>query len=241
MFGRIVFGASAAAYGAVALMWRHSDMWQHVLALRVPFGTLAAWCLAVAQIAGGIGVLHPRTARLAAVVLGAVYVLFTLACIPGIVGAPAAYERYGAFFEQLCAACGALAVYAVTQRSAARSAALGRAARIGLGLCAISFTLAQIVYLSYTASLVPAWIPPDRMFWAVATTLAFALAAAAILLNRLARVAMRLMTLMLVLFGVLVWVPHVVAQPRALPDWSELLETFLIAGAAWAVSTVRSF
>jgi hypothetical protein len=41
---------------------------------------------------------------------------------------------------------------------------------------------------------------------------------------------------MLALFGVLVWIPHVVARPSALGNWSEFAETLLIAGAAWLVS-----
>jgi hypothetical protein len=45
---------------------------------RLPFGTLIGGCLMAAQIAGGIGMQHPRTARLASVVLGVVYLLFSL-------------------------------------------------------------------------------------------------------------------------------------------------------------------
>jgi len=43
--------------------------------------------------------------------------------------------------------------------------------------------------------------------WAILTTIAFALAAVATLINRQARLAIRLMALMLALFGVLVWIP----------------------------------
>ena len=53
------------------------------------------------------------------------------------------------------------------------------------------------------------------MFWAVLTTVAFALAAIAILINRQARLALRLMTVMLALFGVLVWIPRLVAHPES--------------------------
>ena len=117
---------------------------------------------------------------------------------------------------------------------------LGRLARLGLGVCAISFTLSQIIYLRFTAELVPRWIPPNQMFWAILTTIAFALAALAILINRQARPAVRLMTLMLLLFGVLVWVPRLITHPEAHLNWSELALTFLIAGAAWMVA-VKSF
>jgi hypothetical protein len=62
--------------------------------------------------------------------------------------------------------------------------------------------------------LVPKWIPPNQTFWAILTTIAFALAAIAILINCQARLAMRLMTLMLALFGVVVWIPRLIARPK---------------------------
>jgi hypothetical protein len=178
---------------------------------------------------------------LGSIVLGVVYVLFSLTCIPGIIARPTVYAQYGSFFEQFSLLCGAIAVYSATEPNAARSTALGRAARLGLGLCAISFTLAQIFYFQLTASLVPTWIPPNQAFWTILTTIAFGLAAVAILINRQARLAMRLMTLMLALFGVLVWVPMLIAHPEAHGNWSEFALNYLITGAAWMVATVRSF
>lgn len=115
-----------------------------------------------------------------------------------------------------------------------------RLARLGLAVCAISFTLGQALLLPETAHLVPKWIPPNQMFWAILTTIAFALAAIAIFINRRARLAMRMMTLMLALFGVLVWAPHVFARPQAHFNWSECVLTFLITGAAWTVADLRS-
>jgi len=237
LYGRMVFGASAVLAGVIALMWHDPDTWQTLRQIwSLPFGAIMGGCLMAAQIAGGIGMQHPGTARLASVVLGVVYLSFSLACIPGIVAAPNIYEQYGSFFEQFSLLCGAIALYAATEASAARAAATGRLARLGLGVCAISFTLSQVVYLRFTAELVPKWIPPSQMFWAILTTIAFALAAIAILCNRQARLAIRLMTLMLALFGVLVWIPRLAARPDAHLNWSEFALTFLITGAAWMVA-----
>jgi hypothetical protein len=83
--------------------------------------------------------------------------------------------------------------------------------------------------------MVPNWIPPNVTFWAILTTIAFALAAIAILTNRHARLALRLLTLMLAIFGLLVWLPRLIAHPEAHLNWSELGLTFLITGAAWMV------
>lgn len=227
-------------FGVIALMWHDADTWQTLRKIwSLPLGRIIGDCLMVAQIAGGIGWMYPRTARLASIVLGIVYGIFSLACVPGIVAAPTIYQEYGSFFEQFTLLCGAVAVYAATEMNAVRSAALGRAARIGIGFCATSFALDQAFYLRETASLVPSWILPNQMFWAILTTVAFALAALAIFINRQAWLALRLMTLMLVLFGVIVWVPLLVAHPSSHGSWSEFALTFLIAGASWAVADLR--
>jgi hypothetical protein len=218
-------------------MWHDADTWQEVHSiLRLPFGTIVGGILMIAQITGGILLIVPRTVRLASMILIVVYALFSLASIPGIIAAPKVFGEYDGFFEQFCLMCGAIAAYAATETDTARAAGMRQFARIGLGLCTISFTLAQAIYLRPTAELVPAWIPPNQMFWAILTTIAFALAAVAILINRRAQLAMRLMGLMIVLFGVLVWVPHVAAHPEVHGNWSEFAINFLIAGATWVVA-----
>ena len=237
LYGRILFGASAVLFGVIALMWHDADTWQSLISIwRLPFGAIVGSCLMIAQIVGGIGLPFPRTARLASTVLAVVYGLFSLACVPGIIKAPAIFAQYDGFFEQFSLLCGAIAVYAATEPNVARAATLGRAARLGFGLCVISFTLAQVIYLKVTADLVPTWIPPSQMFWAILTTIAFALAAVAILINRQARLALRLMTVMLAIFGVLVWIPRLIAHPEAHLNWSEFALNFLITGAAWMVA-----
>ena len=52
---------------------------------------------------------------------------------------------------------------------------------------------------------------------------------------------MRLLTLMLALFGMLVWIPLLIAHPRAHLNWSEFALTLLIAGGSWMVAELRSF
>lgn len=241
-YGRIAFGAAAVLFGVIALLWRDPETWQVLGQIwKLPLGIVIGGCLMALQIAGGIGIQYPRSARPAAIVLGFVYLCFSLACIPDIIAASNIFERYGgSFFQFFSMLCGAIALYAATEENAARALTFSRAARMGLGVCAISFTLGQALLLRDTASLVPKWIPPSQMFWAVLTTIAFAVAALAILINRQARLAIRLMTLMLLLFGVLVWVPRLVAHPAAHVLWSEFTLTVLIAGASWVVADLKS-
>lgn len=227
--------------GGVALRWHDPDIWGSLARLwNLPFGTAIADVLMIALVAGGVAVLYPPTVRVGALVLGVVSLISSLVCIPGIVAAPRIYVEYGNFFEQFSVFCGAVALYAAIEARPELSITLRRLARVGIGCCCISFALAQVVYLRFTASLVPTWIPPNQTFWVVATTIAFALAALAVLLNVRARLALQLLTLMLGVFGILVWLPRLVTHPEIHGNWSEFALNFLIAGAAWLVAEVSA-
>lgn len=240
---RIAFGASAVLFGVIALMWHDTDTWQnvhHVWGL-APGAAIGAILMA-AQIAGGIGICFPRTARPASVVLGVVYLCFSLACVPDIMAAANVYDKFGgSFFLFLSMVWGALAIYANRETNPSRAVALGRVTRVGLGVCAISFTLGQALLLHETAEGVPSWMPFSHMFWAILTTIAFALAALAILFNRQARLAMRMMALMVGLFCVLAWVPRVILLPGNHFMWSECALSLLVAGATWVVAELKAF
>jgi hypothetical protein len=239
LYGCIVFGASAVLFGVIALTWHDVQTWQNLSRIwRLPLGAFIGGCLMIAQIAGGLGLPFPRIMRVASIVLGVVYGLFSLVCLSGVAVAPGTFDEYDSFFEQFALLCGAIAVYAACDANTARAAALGRAARLGFALSTISFTVAQIIYFHPTVDLVPTWIPPNQTFWAILTTIAFGLAAVAMLVNRRAQLAAGLMTAMLLIFGVVVWVPRLVAHPDAHLNWSEFALTVLIAGAAWMVAEV---
>ena len=93
---RFVFGASAVLLGVIALRWYDSETWQTLRQIwSLPFGNIIGGCLMIVQIAGGMGIQYPGTARLASIVLGVVYFLFSLACLPGILAArmPAAVDE----------------------------------------------------------------------------------------------------------------------------------------------------
>ena len=224
-------------FGAIAFIWHDVQTWQSLSRIwSLPAGTAIGACLMGALIAGGIGLPFPRTARTGAILLGIVFAVSSLSCIWGILRAPSVPVQYGAFFEQFSLVCGAAAAYVLATTHASHAAALRRAVRIGLGLCAVSFAAMQIFYLKFTAALVPAWLPPNQTFWTILTTIAFGLAAIAMLLNVRARLATQLMAVMVALFGLLVWVPAVANHPESHGNWSEFALNFLIAGAAWLTS-----
>jgi hypothetical protein len=232
--GRHVFGVAALAFGLITLPW-HDYNFQLVYLWSAHDGPVLVYAAAVAQIFGGAAIQVRRTAKTGAVVLGAVYLVFALLYVPRIVTAPQIYDRWGNFFEQFSLVTGAAIVYARLS-SAWAPETRRRIGRICFGICAASFALEQAFYLDATATLVPKWLPPSQIFWAVTTTVAFALAALALLTNRVALLATRLLTMMIVTFGLLVWVPLLLSDPHNHANWGETVETFAIAGAAWILA-----
>ncbi len=225
--GRHLFGAAALATGLITLLWHDYNGWHQPRYLV----DLAA----AALIFGGAAIQFHQTAKAGAGLLAAVYLLFALQCMPQIFAAPKVYNSWGNFFEQFSLVTGAAIVFACLASPWSRET-LQRIGRILFGICAASFALEQAFYLGPTANLVPKWLPPTPMFWALTTTVSFALAAIALLANRMALLATRLLTMMLVIFGLLVWVPLVVSAPRSHTNWSEIAETFAIAGSAWILA-----
>jgi hypothetical protein len=234
--GRHVFGMAALAFGLITLVWHDYHDWDQLRYILNPAdGPVFVYAAAAAQIFGGAAIQFRRTAKTGAVVLGAVYLVFALLFVPRIVATPQIYDRWGNFFEQFSLVTGAAIVYARLS-SAWAPETRSQISRMLFGICAASFTLEQAFYLDATAHLVPKWIPPSQMFWAVLTTVAFALATVALLTNRMALLATRLLTMMLVIFGLLVWVPLLFLNPHSHTNWSESAETFAIAGAAWILA-----
>jgi hypothetical protein len=230
--GRYLYGLAAIGAGACALTW-HAFSTLGDLPHRAPLVLI----LGAVEVVGGLAVLGPRTVQIGAVAIGAVYLIFALLAVPAIIQHPLVYNSFGNFFEQFSFVSGAAILVACSgppgQRARTRMA---RFAYYSFDACVVSFGLEQLFYLSATARLVPKWIPPGQLFWAIATTGAFGLAALALLTGLSARLAARLTTAMLLGFGLLVWLPALVADPHSFANWAEATETLGIAASAWLVA-----
>src|SRR5260370_14253353 len=220
--GRRVLGVACLAIGLITVVWHdYTECHQPRYLVHAA---------AAALIFGSAAIQFRWSAKAGALVLGAVYLVFALLCVPGIVAKPQIYNSWGNFFEHFSLVTGAAIVYARLSSAWSRET-LNRIGRILLGICTASFTLEQAFYLRATASLVPKWIPPSQMFWSVTTTVLFALPAVALLTDRMALLATRLLTMMLVVFGLLVWGPLLLSDPHSHTHWDEIAETFPMAGA----------
>jgi uncharacterized membrane protein YphA (DoxX/SURF4 family) len=239
--GRHIYGLAAVAFGIITLVWHDFNNWQQIRALgNVPHHEILVYIAAAIEIFGGVAIQWPRTARDGAFALGSIYLIFALLWVPRIVAEPLVFDPWGNFFEQFSLVAGALIVYAWSRGGSERPATAARLGYIFFGICVVSFTMEQLVYLSGTAAFVPKWIPPGQMFWAIATTIALALAAIALLSGRSALLASRLLTAMLIGFGLLVWLPAPFADPHKMINWAGNAQNLAITGAAWIVADFLS-
>ncbi len=240
--GRSVYGLAAVAFGIVTFVWHDFNSWQQIRALgNVPHREILVYMAAVLEIFGGVAIQWSRTARVGAFALGSIYFIFALLWVPHIAAEPRVFDRWGNFFEQFSLVAGALIAYAsLSPGTSERPATAARIGYIFFGICVVSFTTEQLIYLSGTAAFVPKWIPPGQMFWAITTTIAFALASIALLSGHSALLASRLLTAMLIGFGLLVWLPALFADPHKLINWAGNAQNLAITGAAWIVADFLS-
>jgi uncharacterized membrane protein YphA (DoxX/SURF4 family) len=234
--GVYVYGGAAVTLGVIGLVWSDfATNWQRVTR-DVPHREVLAYLTASYEILGGAAILWRRTARIGALMMTALYSVFALLWVLQVIRSPQVYDPWGNFFEELSLVIAGVGLWAALAPADSpwqrRTAAIGRL----YGVCVVSFALEQIISIQATASFVPKWIPPGQMFWAIATTVFFALAAASILSGILAGVASRLLAAMIVGFELLVWAPRLFTAPHEHFNWSANGISLAIAGGAWVVS-----
>ncbi|MDB6102414.1 MAG: hypothetical protein JWO52_2413, partial [Gammaproteobacteria bacterium] len=114
---------------------------------------------------------------------------------------------------------------------------VSRVALICMGVCLLMFGLAHFLYLGFTASMVPAWLPGGQRFWAILTGVAHIAAGIALLSGIKARLAANLLTVMFASFSVLVHLPTLIAAPHSHLNWVINAINLALTGAAWALAT----
>src|SRR6202034_1101008 len=234
--GLYVYCGAAIFLGLLGLVsGDFATSWQNIgpnVPLRVPL----AYLTAIIELAGGIALLVPRTARAGALILTAVYSLFTLIWVPKAFVNLGNYDPIGNVFEEFSLVAAGLVLCAIFSPAGSSIARRRPFFVLLFGICAISFGIAHIVDMPGLLGWIPGWLPPTRMFWAYATSLAFFGAAVAILTGIMAPLAARLLTAEIVVFELLVWVPNLSAGPRNHFNWAGNAICIALAGASWVVS-----
>lgn len=236
--GRRVYGLGAVALGLVGLVWGNfATVWQPVQTVGIPNHGALAYATAACLLSAGVAIQWRRSAPAGLLVLAILYFIFALLWLPRVIGFPQLFGTWAGFLEEFALVAAAVVVYSsLLPRDSAGSHRTARIGRLSFGVCVLSFGLSHFFAIPQTAGMVPKWIPPDQQFWAVATGIAHLLAGVAILSGVLDVLGSRLLTVMLITFGVLVWAPALFAQPREHMAWAGNAINLALIGAAWVVA-----
>jgi len=240
--GQILLGTTLLVLGIVGLIQGN------YIAILEPVPTWMAEQGALADLSAllalgcGIGLLWKRTATMAARVLTAFLLLWMLFKLRLIVLAPTVEGSYQSCGETAVLVAGSWVLYGRLASEWDRrwlaiiTGPRGlRIARTAYGLALISFGLSHFAYLDLTSPLGPYWLP-SHVAWAYFTGGAYLAAAAAILINRYARLAATLTAVQMGFFLVLVWLPRVAASRASAFQQGEFLITWALAASAWVIA-----
>lgn len=227
------FGIGAILLG-VAGIWFHdfAMQWQPVPAdfpLRMQFAIVTGLLL----ILGGGETLSGKWAHGGAALLAGIYALWVLILhVPLILMKPADLGTWNGVAEIVLMISGAIALYAGARGLRSRFAT---PVCVVTGLCALVFGATHIKYVQFTATMVPAWIPPNQIFWAYATGIVHVLAGLSLLSGIRSQLGATVLAVMMGVFVILVHVPRVVASPSEQLEWIMLGVALSLSGAAWLV------
>ena len=191
---------------------------------------------------GGAGLLFQTTVRWAVRVLFVYAILWALLKVPALIVAPQIEGVWLGFGELSVLLAGAWVLFArlgdVAETSLGKFVAGEngvRAARYFFAVFLIPIGLSHIMYVKETMALIPKWLPYP-MGWAYLTGAGQMACGLGVLFGVLPRVAAMTEAGMISIFGLLVWLPKVVAAPKARLPWTAFLITWAIAAGAWVVA-----
>jgi uncharacterized membrane protein len=241
--GHAVFAATWIALGILSLIQGDfAAVWQPV-PKGMPGREVLVYACALVSLASGVGLLWPRTAALAARVLLAYLVLWSLLFkVRFIVLEPTVEGSYQSNGENAVLIAGAWVLYAWLATGWDRQRlgfAIGdpgvRIARVLYGLAMIAFGLSHFAYLNMTAPLVPDWLPWP-LGWAYFTGTTYVAAGVAILVGAYARLAAALSAVQMGLFTLLVWSLMAMTRHMSAFQWGELVVSWTLTAAGWVVA-----
>lgn len=232
-----IYGLGVIALGLVGLAFADFALQWQAVPKGLPHHTAWAYASGALMLLAGAALFSRRTLAWGAAILTLNFAVWVGLHVPLVIAKPGVFANWLGLFEPLAITAGGLIAFARTARLNGKLAkGLAQAGRLIFGVCLLVFALSHVLYLDFTASMVPKWIPPSQVFWAWATAAGHLAAGLALLSGVLARTAAWLVTLMFGSFVIALHAPTVVANPHSHLDWCMLTVTLAITGAAWIVA-----
>lgn len=228
---RAIYGLGALALGLLSLVsGDFAFQWQPV-PKDIAFHAALAYLSAALLIVGGLSAIWRRTSVAASLGLGLMFAVWVVALhLPKALQAPGEVASWNAVAEAFCLSLGGLIGWAMEHRPG-----LTVWLRRAFGLGPVVFGLAHFTYAEFTASMVPAWLPPGQLVWAYVTGAGQLSAGLSLISGALARLAATLLAAMYAIFVLVLHAPRVAAAPDNRFEWTMLSVALTLTGAAWIV------
>jgi uncharacterized membrane protein YphA (DoxX/SURF4 family) len=214
----------------------------------IPGSKVLTFALGLLLLATSFGLFFARTLAASAITIAMCATAWALVRTAPIVQAPLSFGSWYGFCEAVSMLAGGWTLYALHRRHyhvgklAPLTRDIGlRVARGLFGVACLEYGIAHFAYATYSLPFVPTWLPA-RVPLLYATGIFHAAAGAGLILGVLPRLAARLEATMIILFGVLVWLPSFFTNPtpkwagNLQNQWSETIVTFLLAGVACLIA-----
>jgi uncharacterized membrane protein len=233
--GLIGLGVIALIVGDFALVWQPVPDW-------VPARHTVAYGTGALMILLGVGLIFKASRAWAVRILFVYLVVWALLKVPGVVAAPGMEATWLGLGELTLLLSGGWTLFACFA-DLGEGSPLGfltgerglRMARILFAVSVIPIGLSHIVYAGITAGYVPPWLP-YRVGWAYLTGAGQIASGLGVLFNVLPRIAAWAEAGQITLYTLLVWLPLVIATPKARLPWTGFFISWIIGAAAWAVA-----
>lgn len=242
-WSKALFAISLAGLGGLSLIY--GNFAPLVSALSWP--TACTYGLGTILVAACAGLFLTRTAAASAMVIAVCAVAWAAMGIPPIVHAPLSVGSWYGISEAVSVLVGVWTLHALHARGEHAHAAVlsgDGALRLGrtlFGAACLVYGIAHFAYVAYSLPFVPNWLPV-RLPLLYLTGACHVAAGVGLILGVLPRLAAALEAIMILLFGILVWLPSYFADPTpkwaGTPhnQWSETFLNFLLAAVAWIIA-----
>jgi uncharacterized membrane protein len=224
------FVASAlAAFGMEHLVAARSIM--QIIPSWIPGQLFWAYFVGIALLAAAVSLALKRHVRLAATLLGFLFLLFVLLIhLPNVVASPQQRLFWTILLRDLAFGGGAWAL------AGGRLAIIGRfwIAAAAVFFAAVYFLHPDLAPGVPLAKLTPAWVPL-RLLWGYLMGAFLLLGGVAVFINRYARLATTWLALAVTLSVLLVYIPLMALAPTV-EAMNYVFDTLLFAGAIWLLA-----
>jgi uncharacterized membrane protein len=236
-FGRLFFAIPLGVFGT--FHFTDAEDVARIVPAWMPLHTFCVYLVGIALIAAAPSIILEKQGRLAATLLGCMFLLFVvLMHIPNIVATHGARLFWAIGLRDMAFSGGAFALAGRQLKRTPSDGAPGLVTlgRFFVGIPAIVFGVEHFLHPALAPGvpldkITPAWIP-GHLFWAYLTGAVLVAAGLSIIVNKKARLAATYLGIMILLVCLFIYLPIVVSIPSDLGNGlNYFADTLLLSGA----------